>query len=122
MIFLNFNMKPYQDWQKKNPQKARLLATCVAAIRQIVPDAEVILYGSVARGDERPDSDIDLLVLVPQEVTHKLERAISDQIYDIELETDQIISLIVRQSAKWHSEPLNFTPLYRVIEREGVPV
>lgn len=115
-------MKTYRDWQSKNPEKAGLLATCAAAIRQIVPDAEVILYGSVARGDERQDSDIDLLVLVPQEVTYKLERAISDQIYDIELETDQIISLIVRQRTKWYSEPLNFTPLYRAIERDGVPI
>jgi predicted nucleotidyltransferase len=113
-------MKTYQDWQKQSPKKADLLKVCVAAIRRVVPEAEVILYGSVARGDERPDSDIDLLVLVPQEATYELKRAISDQIYAIELEHDQLINLIVRQRKKWNSEPLTITPLYHAIKKEGV--
>jgi predicted nucleotidyltransferase len=115
-------MKNYHDWQKINPAKASLLAACAAAIRQVAPEAAVILYGSGARGEETPDSDIDLLVLVSQEVTPKLERAIHDRVYDIELETDQIISVIVRETIKWRSEPLNFTPLYNAIEKEWVPI
>lgn len=115
-------MRNYQDWQKQYPDQAGLLEPCAVAIRQIVPDAEVILYGSVARGDDRADSDIDLLVLVPQEVTYKLERDIRDLIYEIELEQDKIISVITRERSKWNSEPLNFTPLYRSIAREGVQI
>ena len=115
-------MKTSHDWQKPSPDKANLLKACKAAIRRVVPDAEVILYGSVARGEETPESDIDLLVLVPQEVTYQLERAIRDQVYEIELESDQIISVIVRQNTRWHSRPLNFTPLYRAIAREGIPI
>lgn len=89
-------MKSYQDWQKRHPAKAGLLAACAAAIRRMAPEAEVILYGSVARGEETPESDIDLLVLVPKEVTHPLERAICDQVYEIELENDQIIGTVNR--------------------------
>ena len=32
------------------------------AIRRVDPTATAILYGSEARGDARPDSDIDLLI------------------------------------------------------------
>lgn len=32
------------------------------------PGAKVILFGSRARGDARPDSDLDLLVIEPDEV------------------------------------------------------
>lgn len=115
-------MKNDQNWQKLPLAQGNLLAVCAAAIRRIEPNAEIILYGSVARGEETPESDIDLLVLVPQEATYQLERAIRDQIYEIELASDQIISVIVRQNTRWHSRPLNFTPLYRAIAREGIAI
>ena len=35
--------------------------------RQILPNEKVILFGSQARGDEREDSDWDLLVLLNKE-------------------------------------------------------
>jgi predicted nucleotidyltransferase len=35
-------------------------------VKTVVPE-QIILFGSVARGDEQADSDIDLLVVVPQE-------------------------------------------------------
>ncbi|MDZ7404681.1 MAG: nucleotidyltransferase domain-containing protein [candidate division KSB1 bacterium] len=113
-------VKSYQDWQKLHPAKAGLLAACAAAIHQVAPEAEVILYGSVARGEETPESDIDLLVLVPQEVTPKFRRFLRDQLYEIALAQDQIITSIIRQRSRWHSKPLNYTPLYHAIEKEGV--
>ncbi|MEK7727516.1 MAG: nucleotidyltransferase domain-containing protein [candidate division KSB1 bacterium] len=115
-------MRTYQEWQTINPSKAGLLAACAAAIRQVAPEAEVILYGSVARGEETPESDVDLLVLVPQEVTYELERAISDCIYGIEIEREQFVSLNVRRKQAWHSAPLRYTSLYDSIAREGVPL
>jgi predicted nucleotidyltransferase len=37
------------------------------AIRRVDPTATAILYGSEARGDARPDSDIDVLILLEGE-------------------------------------------------------
>ncbi len=37
-------------------------------IRLIDPKADIILYGSRARGDERPDSDWDILVLTDYKI------------------------------------------------------
>lgn len=113
-------MKSYLQWQKQHPHKAAVLHRCASAIRQLVPEAEVILYGSAARGDDHADSDIDLLVLVPQTVTPELRREIRGRVYDVALESDQIITTIVRQRAQWHSEPLNCAPLYEAIASEGV--
>ena len=44
-----------------------LLSTIAAEIQAAIPGAEVRLLGSRARGTERPDSDLDLLVTVPDE-------------------------------------------------------
>jgi predicted nucleotidyltransferase len=42
-----------------------LLRTIAAEIEEAIPGAEVRLFGSRARGTARPDSDLDLLVTVP---------------------------------------------------------
>jgi hypothetical protein len=42
-----------------------LLRTIAAEIQASIPGAEVRLFGSRARGTARPDSDLDLLVTVP---------------------------------------------------------
>ncbi|MFN6338082.1 MAG: nucleotidyltransferase domain-containing protein, partial [Cyanobacteriota bacterium] len=36
-----------------------------AAIRQLLPEAEIRLFGSRARGEANPASDIDLLITAP---------------------------------------------------------
>jgi predicted nucleotidyltransferase len=35
-----------------------------SSVRATVPDATVILYGSLARGDDHPGSDLDIRILI----------------------------------------------------------
>ena len=46
------------------PKAEGLLSRYLAALRQTVPVEEVWLFGSCARGDGGPDSDVDLLVVL----------------------------------------------------------
>jgi len=80
----------------------------------------LILYGSMARDQASPASDIDLLVLLSQpfDYFHELRRIV-DLLYPVQLESDRLISA---KPAPWEDFERGVTQLYRTAKREGVPV
>lgn len=72
-----------------------------SVLETIDPSAEVILFGSRARGDSKIDSDWDLLILLNIEVDEELKYQIWELLYDLELETDQVISSLVFSKKDW---------------------
>jgi predicted nucleotidyltransferase len=53
------------------------------------------IFGSLARGDYREYSDIDILVVLPGVVNNAVEEQVFDLAYDIELEYGLVIGTIV---------------------------
>jgi uncharacterized protein len=103
------------------PGKTRMLSKIKNLIKEIDPTADVILYGSRARGDEHPESDWDLLILVNSKTDLDYERVFRHRLYDIELESGVAISVSVYNKNEWR---LNhwITPLYQNITREGLRI
>lgn len=84
------------------------------------PDARIILYGSFARGDNKSDSDIDILILLDKdEITREDEINIKYPLYDIEFETGQIISPLIISKTDWEQRH-RITPFYDNVKRDGV--
>ena len=93
-------------------------------IKQIIydsdPKAEAFLFGSRARGDNRSDSDWDILILIDnKKVTNEIEDKFRDKLYDIELESGQIISTFIYPKEFWENH-LQYSPLYKNVNKEGV--
>jgi uncharacterized protein len=45
--------------------------TIKTTVRSFIPDARVLLFGSMARGDANDDSDYDVLVIIPKTLPPK---------------------------------------------------
>lgn len=89
------------------------------AIRRVDPTATAILYGSEARGDARPDSDIDVLILLDGERRDlKHEDELSGVLYEIELATGVLVSPTVMLRKQWENMPFK-TPFYINVMNEG---
>ncbi len=75
-----------------------------AAVLAIEPEAEVLLFGSRARGDAREDSDWDVLVLL-DEVSFKGDIAITEGLYyAFPPEYGTHIATIVRTKNQMHNQ------------------
>jgi uncharacterized protein len=91
-------------------------------IDEIDESAEVILYGSRARGDNKQDSDWDLMILLNKEkVDKKVEQVFRHHLFDLELELGVPISVYVFSKQEWEKK-YSITPFYRNIKIEGIHI
>jgi predicted nucleotidyltransferase len=88
-----------------------ILHNITTAIHRQDPSAQAFLFGSRARGDNKPDSDWDILILINnQEVTSEIEDKFRNVLYNIELESGQIISTFIYPRSFWQKN-LKYSPL-----------
>ena len=86
----------------------------------VVPsDGKAILFGSRARGDNRDDSDWNLLVIFNKDkLTWEDKNKISDAFYDLELQTGQLMIPIIHTKKFW--EQTKHTIFHKEVERDGI--
>jgi predicted nucleotidyltransferase len=111
-------MISYETWQPKTAD-ADLLQRCKQAIRTVVPDADVILYGSRARGDAQEDSDYDLLVLVDHSADVSLHKQLISRISPLE-DNGAVLTLSIHNRDLWNSKLYRAMPFHENVDREGV--
>ncbi len=100
----------------------KIINLVLAVINKKYPDSEIYLYGSRARGDANPLSDWDLLILLSNpDVPFTLETEVLDDIYEIELETGELISPLVYSKSEWYNKH-RITPLFENIEKESIKI
>ena len=117
----------YRNWRnktrinKKYPGLLKQLTNMCIDIGKVYGDVieEIILYGSYVRGQEMPESDIDIEVILRLPDTDELHRKMIDIVVDNELElgvTLSVISIEKDNFNEWNST----LPFYKNIVKEGI--
>lgn len=82
---------------------------------------KLLLFGSRARGDERPDSDYDVLMIV-----HNKDRQMINSLYDAIvgclLKFGRLISLKIFTEQEWNRLLALKTPFSQAVSKEGIPI
>jgi predicted nucleotidyltransferase len=90
------------------------------AILETETNAEILLYGSRARGDSSEQSDWDFLILLDGNVDDQRIDKIRHRLYELEWELGEVISSIIRNKEEWNSMPFKSMPIHHEIEKEGI--
>lgn len=83
--------------------------------------AKVILYGSYARGDNRENSDVDIMVLttLTDDEIDKIETSLFDLAFDFQMKYGIDISVIVKNEGHFNHW-LGALPFYDNVKKEGI--
>jgi len=89
-----------------------------AASRRI---QNIVLFGSKARGDAGPDSDLDVLVVVDR-YDNQIDRLVTRTASRVSLEYDTLINTHIVTAERWAEMRQGAATLWRQVQRDGVPL
>jgi predicted nucleotidyltransferase len=86
-----------------------------------IPLYKTIVFGSRARGDAEPDSDLDVLVLVDH-LNPAMRKAIRHCAWEVGFEAGILIQTVVMTKEQAEQGPEQSSLLMLAVKEEGVPV
>ncbi len=105
-----------------SPRELDAIRDLESEVKQHFKTKRVSLFGSVAREEADENSDLDLLIILSETVTHRLRNSISDMAFEVNLKHDTNISVIIFDEETWSSGVMKLTPFYSEVVREEVPI
>lgn len=107
----------------KDENVRKMLAELAESLKHIYGKKlkTVVLYGSVARGTQTDDSDIDILILIDgnNDELRQYDDKLSDVSTDFSLKYLKVLS-VIDISYQEYEEWRNLSPFYKNVSEEGV--
>lgn len=82
---------------------------------------ELRLFGSKARGDSNPESDIDVLIVL-ESYDWETEKAVSRLCFEISIENGVLLVPVLYSRTEYESDLTRITPFYQNVRKEGLLV
>jgi predicted nucleotidyltransferase len=83
---------------------------------------KLILFGSRARGDADPQSDLDVLVILKRPVAEADRDYVSDCAWEAGLQHGIVVLPVVVDRRAWEKGPEHHSLLAQAVQRDGIPV
>jgi predicted nucleotidyltransferase len=83
---------------------------------------KLYLFGSRARGDHKPYSDYDILLVASNDFTLEDKDKLYDSVMDVLLKTGKVISLKIYKEKNFEQLRRIGAPFMQNVLREGVPI
>jgi len=102
-----------------NPSELIIINVFKALLNRKILEPQLIAFGSRARGDAEPDSDLDVLLIV-NELTPEIEDYISECAWEAGFKYGIILMPVVFTRNEWENGPERYSLLAEAIKTEGV--
>ena len=83
---------------------------------------QLILFGSRARGDADPESDMDVVVIVEEPVTSAVRRQISHCAWETGFDAGIVVTTVAYSRDEWENGPERASVFVQNVQREGILV
>lgn len=105
-----------------NPIDETVLKRFRGMLSQRIRLHKLIVFGSRARGDADPDSDMDVIVVVDGVCDQETRSWVSESAWEAGFEVGIVVVPVVFSKDEWETGPERYSLLVRAVERDGVPV
>lgn len=92
----------------------------IAELKTSWPGVKAKVFGSKVKGTADDESDLDILILLPGELSHDTRRQIIYKVFDINLAYETNLSPLIMSEGEWEHRPISLLPIHAFIEEEGV--
>jgi DNA polymerase sigma len=93
-----------------------------ALLKERIKLHQMILFGSRARGEAEPDSDMDVLVVLDEPRTPEVGDIVFDCAWQSGFDTGVVVVPIVVSRKHWENGPERAALLAIAVRKEGVPI
>lgn len=104
-----------------DPEDYKVAKKLKARLKEIVPVADLVVFGSRARGNQDKYSDMDVSIVV-QSLDQELKERIYEIVWEVGFDNYLVISPLIFTKDEIENSPLRSAPIVKNIFEEGIRV
>ena len=93
-----------------------------ALLQEKVELHRLILFGSRARGDAEPDSDMDVLVILNEPISGQARKIVSNSAWEAGFDDGVVVVPVVVSRESWENGPDRASLLAMAVREEGLQI